>query len=179
MKPSIGRGDDGFTGLGSDKRLRKDDARVELCGALDELVASLGTARPLLRASPAAALESDVSEIQAVCFRISAATFGLRPAEDLVTELSGIEDRCAALESGLPAVHAFVLPGGSAPGAALHLARTVCRRAERAAAHTLAHDGLGKVALPILNRLSDLIFQLARAADHACGREDIRPREGG
>ncbi|MBN1419979.1 MAG: cob(I)yrinic acid a,c-diamide adenosyltransferase [Planctomycetes bacterium] len=179
MKRDIGRGDDGYTGLGPDKRLRKDDARVELCGALDELVASLGTARPLLRGTPAASIEPQVSEIQALCFRISAATFGLTPADDLETALASIEDKTVALESALPPLHAFVIPGGSAPGAALHLARTICRRAERAAAHTLGQDGLGKVAIPILNRLSDLIFHLARSADRACGREDLKPRDAG
>ena len=168
-------GDDGETGLFGGGRVKKDCARVEAYGAVDELNAVVGSAR-------AAGLPEDVD---AIVGRIQEELFVL--GADLATPAEGSArgDRVVRLDAGatealerdidrceeeLEPLAAFILPGGTPAGAALHVARTVCRRAERRSA-ALANEGsISPAILPYLNRLSDLLFDLARLTNVRAGR---------
>ena len=179
-------GDDGDTGLFGGERVRKDDARVEAYGTVDELNAVLGIARAQaedleLRDILAAfqdrlfAVGADIAtpmETATQRGRVSVE----RIAPERVEALELLIDR---FEGELPPLTRFILPGGSALAAALHLARVVCRRAERRCV-TLAHleeaaerPALNPEVVRYLNRLSDLLFVLARVANHRQGVEDI------
>ncbi len=162
-------GDGGETGLGDGTRVAKDHPRVAACGEVDELNAVLGLA--VLHAPADAALlrsvQNDLFDVGAdLCvptgdgLRVTAAQ-----AERLERAIDRVNERLEPLRS-------FILPGGSAAAAWLHLARTVCRRAERAVV-ALAHAEPVNPQAPIyLNRLSDLLFVLARAAN-ADGTADV------
>jgi cob(I)alamin adenosyltransferase len=171
------RGDSGDTDLAGGGRVGKDDPRVEAYGAVDELNAFVGIAA--LEALPESALL--IERIQRTLFRIGAALAtnpdvekkalaGMGAKAEDVVELEAAID---AADTELPALRAFVLPGGTRAAAAFHVARTVCRRAER---RVLALDRL--VSLPdasvrYLNRLSDLFFVLARQENQRAGVGDV------
>lgn len=173
MKIYTKTGDDGTTSLFDGTRVAKTHPRVVAYGTVDELNAHLGAAR-------AAGLDEDlggrVTHIQRDLFalgarladprhkiadRVAKATIGDADVERLEGWIDGLE---AELE---PLRH-FILAGGSPAGAALHVARTVCRRAE-ANALAIGQDEVEPVVLVYLNRLSDLLFVLARAANHRAG----------
>jgi cob(I)alamin adenosyltransferase len=170
------RGDDGSTGLFGGPRVRKDDLRVAAYGDVDELNSSLGVAREELSGD----LRKLVDELQSELFTLGAelATPDLQAAPKSVpricaadaTRLEGEIDR---LTAGLPAQTHFLLPAGSKPGALLHLARTVCRRAERTAVQLSRTEAVSVEALAYLNRLSDLLFVMARAANVRAGAQEI------
>lgn len=158
-------GDDGSTGLGDGSRIAKDNIRVESFGEVDELNAHIG----LLRAE----LESDhgsqaiLSEIQHDLFDLGGELCipGYRLLKaDCVDSLESEIDR---LNESLPMLKEFILPGGSRAASLAHIARTVCRRAERRV-HTLSQqqDNVGPLPLQYLNRLSDYLFVLARTLAH-------------
>jgi cob(I)alamin adenosyltransferase len=165
-------GDTGETSLYGGARARKDDARVDAYGEVDELNAWLG----LVRASHLdAALDAELATIQRDLFALGAQLADPRDAlaprvtkavidDGHVERLEQLIDR---LEDELPPLRRFILAGGTAAGAALHVARTVCRRAERRIV------GLEPAVDPVLvryvNRLSDLLFVLARTANHRGG----------
>jgi cob(I)alamin adenosyltransferase len=168
-------GDAGETGLFDGTRVSKADARVAAYGEVDELNAWLGLARATGADDEMSAyleqIQRDLFALGArladprrkIAARVEKATIG---AGD-VTRLEEWIDR---LEATLPPLRKFILAGGSPAGAALHVGRTVCRRAERASA------GLGGVepeVLAYLNRLSDLLFVMARAANHRAGAPEI------
>ena len=170
-------GDDGETGLFGGGRVKKDCTRVEAYGAVDELNAVVGSARA---ASLPDDLDSVVGRIQEELFVLGAdlATPAEGSArEDRVVRLDArateaLErdiDRC---EEELETLTAFVLPGGSPAGAALHVARTVCRRAERRTATLSGEGSISPAILPYLNRLSDLLFVLARLTNARAGRKE-------
>lgn len=177
------RGDNGTTGLLGPGRVPKDDPRLEACGTVDEAQAALGLAR-------AGGCTPGTGEILlAVQHDLSTLMAGLVAAGDADSPLAGgitaahvdrLEAWIAGLEAQVQPPRQFVLPGDSLPGAALHLARTVVRRAERLAVH-LAHEGLlanGQV-VRYLNRLSSLLFVLALFEDQAAtGRGPTLAREG-
>jgi cob(I)alamin adenosyltransferase len=165
-------GDTGETSLFDNTRVSKADARVDAYGEVDELNACLGAAR-------AAGLEPELSglleEIQRELFaigarladpshRISARVTKADIVDEQVARLEGTIDR---LEAGLPPLRRFILPGGGQAGSLLHLARTVCRRAERRIV-ALASP-VDPIVVVYLNRLSDLLFVMARAANHRSG----------
>lgn len=180
MKIYTRTGDSGETGLFDGTRVSKADARVAAYGDVDELNAWLGLARAAgapagLDANLAAMLEQIQRDLFAlgarladprhkIAERVTKATIG--SAE--VTRLEGWID---ALDDELPPLRRFILAGGSPAGAALHVARTVCRRAERAVVG-LAEGADGEVIV-YLNRLSDLLFVMARAANHRAGVPEI------
>ena len=170
MRIYTGGGDQGETGLFGGGRVAKDDARVEAYGTVDELNAALGLAR-------AAGLPEDVDPIvgrvQGELFVLGAdlATPESSRARDeqvvrldrgIVAALEADIDRC---EEKLPALTTFILPGGAPGGAALHLARTISRRAERRLVRLARETDISDQTLPYLNRLSDLLFVLARLAN--------------
>lgn len=170
-------GDDGTTGLFGGRRVAKDALRVEAYGTVDELNSVLG----LARAYGLAATHDDLAGIvQEQLFVLGAdlatphdamKSFPLpRVTPDDVVCLERAID---GLEETLPPLKNFILPGGTPVGAALHLARTVCRRAERVAV-MLAHEEpeIGPLPVQYLNRLSDFLFVLARAANHSAGAEE-------
>jgi cob(I)alamin adenosyltransferase len=172
-------GDAGETGLIGGKRVRKDDLRVAAYGDVDELNAVLGLART---EDGEAARSALLRRIQRELFALGAqladpsGRVGSRKAKALIgaRAIRDLEKAIDARQRRLPPLKAFLLPGGSAPGALLHLARTVCRRAERSIAALDRREKLDPRILVYVNRLSDLLFVLAREANHrASQREDL------
>ncbi len=177
MKIYTRGGDAGQTGLFGGDRVAKDDPRVQAYGAVDELNAALGLVVALdetgiLERPALIALQEDMFAIGA---RLAAADPERALRKGTVPELPAaritvLESWIDELTEGLPPLDAFILPGGSPLGAQLHVARTVCRRAERAIVGLVdEHPDLAGVILPYMNRLSDLLFTLARAANHQAG----------
>lgn len=168
-------GDKGDTALSDGTRVAKHDPRVEAYGSVDELNATLGIAR--LHAD--AALATQLSVIQNELFDLGAdlSRPGMeRDAEApypvlriIQTQVDRLETEIDAMNAALPALRSFILPGGSALAAHLHLCRTVARRAERRATELAAGGDANPVAVKYLNRLSDWLFVAARAANGAEG----------
>ena len=168
-------GDDGTTGLFGGVRVSKACARVDAYGTVDELNATLGWAR-----STGLPPEVDrvLGHVQEDCFRLGAflaAAPGKDPGIARLTEadVTRLERAIDRLEDGLPPLKTFILPGGCEGAARLHLARTVCRRAERALVGLAAHEALDALFVHWINRLSDLLFVQARAANAAAGVADV------
>jgi cob(I)alamin adenosyltransferase len=178
MKIYTRTGDAGSTALYGGTRVLKDDPRVAAYGEVDELNACLGTARAEaeMPGEIAAMLEHIQKDLFAIGARLAdpAEKIAERVTKAAVTDadvlrLEGWIDR---FEAELPPLRRFILPGGSSAGAQLHLARTVCRRAER----SVVSLGAANVEAPLLayvNRLSDLLFVLARAVNHGSGQPEI------
>ena len=175
MKIYTRRGDDGTTGLMGGGRVDKDAPRVGAYGAVDELNALLGVART---ACADEALGALLDGLQDTCFVLGAdlaspaggASKVRRVAEEDVASLEGLID---ASEAELTPLTSFILPGGSPAAAHLHHARTVARRAERLAVGLVRSGEVSGEALRWLNRLSDLLFVLARVANHRAGVADV------
>jgi cob(I)alamin adenosyltransferase len=172
------RGDAGETDLFGGARVPKDHLRVEAYGAVDELNAALGVAAA---ASGHADVRALAGELQSRLFDLGAqlaapdaerrAKSALPgPRDEHVAEL---ERRIDAFEAELPPLRRFVLPGGTPASAAFHLARTVCRRAERRAVALGHAESVDPLALRFLNRLSDLLFVLARLENRRAGLPDV------
>jgi cob(I)alamin adenosyltransferase len=170
-------GDDGTTALGSGGRLSKDALRVDCYGTVDELNSALGAARA---AGLPPAFDEPLARIQNELFHLGADLCVPEP-EKAAHPVPRIEQRhVAALEAlmdawaeRLPPLDNFVLPGGAPGAAALHLARTVCRRAERLLVALARAEPVGAWTIPYLNRLSDALFVLARAANREAGVPDV------
>ena len=180
MKIYTRTGDRGETGLMGGGRVAKDDLRVSAYGDVDETSAAIGVARA---AEPGGPHDDLLAGIQRDLFSIGGSLATPEPGrlkEAQQAKLRIPDGRIAALEAviddadrQLAPLTAFVLPGGTPAAAALHLARTVCRRAERAVVR-LSHDApVPDDIIIYLNRLSDLLFTLARLANHRAGRPDI------
>ena len=174
MKIYTKTGDDGTTGLFGGGRVRKDDARVESYGTVDELNALLGVARSLALSN---ACDGVLARVQVDLFALGAELACVPGKEEKIpmTRLAAgdaerLERAIDAAEEGLPALTNFILPGGSPQAAALHHARTVARRAERA---VIALGGARAELVVYLNRLSDLLFVLARRENHEHGVSDV------
>jgi cob(I)alamin adenosyltransferase len=168
-------GDDGRTGLFGGGRVGKDHARVEAYGDVDELNAFIGSARSV---EMMPRIDEILAPVQRDLFAIGALLATPHPdkhKEQL--EKARISDgRIAQLEQAiddgeeeLEPLKAFILPGGTAKASALHVARTVCRRAERAIIRLQHTDDVPQVVIVYLNRLSDLLFVLARVANRRAG----------
>ncbi len=169
-------GDEGLTALGSRRRVPKDDLRVAAYGTVDELNSSLGLA-VALGVSPRTG--ATLATIQNELFHLGSDL--CFPEEDKkAASLPQIEPRhVEALERAMDELNEslgplqnFILPGGSAGAAQLHVARTVCRRAERAVVSLAREEGIGAHVLPYLNRLSDALFVMARFENQQAGIED-------
>lgn len=185
MKIYTRRGDRGETDLFGGGRVAKDDLRVAAYGDVDELNACVGVA--------AAATEQDdlgafMHQIQNSLFDLGSQLATPRashqekyqlPTVDLA-RIEELEHEIDRLEGELEPLKSFILPGGSAGAAALHHARTVCRRAERSAVALDRAETLDPAIVQYLNRLSDLLFTMARVANSRLGREDVAwvKREG-
>jgi len=173
-------GDGGDTGLFGGGRVPKDHRRVAAYGAVDELNAAIGLARAL---DPTALGDALLDDIQRDLFAIGGQLASPEPAKvaKALAKAALSDERVAALERAIDSteatlspLHGFILPGGTPKAAALHFARTVCRRAERCVV-TLSREAppIAPSILPYLNRLSDLLFVLARGANAAAGRADV------
>jgi cob(I)alamin adenosyltransferase len=172
-------GDGGETGLIGGKRVLKDHVRVAAYGEVDELSAVLGLVKAHSRdgdlSSLVGSLQRDLFALAAQLADPSARVGSRKPKAALSSaRVRRLERAIDARERRLPALQAFVLPGGSRPGAFLHLARAVCRRAERSIVALARVDKVDPRVLAYLNRLSDLLFVLARYENHKSGEPEDR-----
>ncbi len=177
MKIYTKRGDQGETSLFGGAAASKASPRVEAYGEIDELNATLGLARAAL--SGDGELDAVLSGLQDDLFRLGAELSTPPGTENRASrplgadEIARLERTIDRLQEELPAQTHFILPGGSPAAAGLHLARTVCRRAERSAVRLRETEPVRGEALVFLNRLSDLLFVLARAANRRAGVSDV------
>jgi cob(I)alamin adenosyltransferase len=166
-------GDDGTTGLATGERVEKWNPRVESYGAVDETNAAIGVARLHCQADPD--LDAMLGRIQNDLFDLGAdlATperdkpLGWEPLRIVEAQVTRLETEIDAMNASIPPLNSFILPGGSALAAHLHVGRTICRRAERLIAELAAMED-EKVSAPALayaNRLSDFLFVAARRAN--------------
>ena len=165
-------GDTGQTGLLSGRRVDKDDLRVAAYGELDELNAALGVARAQgLDPSIAVSVARVQEELFSLGSQLAAAEKADHPAIPRVRAdwTGALEREIDAADAELPGLHSFIIPGGAAGPAWLHLARTVCRRAERALVTLARREPLDPVLAAYVNRLSDWLFTMARLANHRAG----------
>ncbi|MES2304499.1 MAG: cob(I)yrinic acid a,c-diamide adenosyltransferase [Gemmatimonadota bacterium] len=172
-------GDAGETGLFGGGRVSKDHPRVAAYGDIDELNSVLGMVRAT---APTDLYDALLETIQRDLFAIGGhlatpdperVRKALEKAElspDRVTEFERVMDEA---DVELTPLKAFILPGGAPKAAVLHLARTVCRRAERSIVHLAASSEVPELFIVYVNRLSDLLFTLARLANHRAGLEDV------
>ncbi|HEV8358833.1 MAG TPA: cob(I)yrinic acid a,c-diamide adenosyltransferase [Candidatus Thermoplasmatota archaeon] len=167
---ATGAGDQGDTGLADGRRLPKSSARIAAYGAVDELNACIGVALTHLAGPSAATLQRVQRELFDLGADLALAKGGPRITKEHVARLDGELD---ALEATLPGLKNFILPGGAPAAAALHLARTVCRRAEREVVALARAEPVPQDILVYLNRLGDLLFLMARAANIDAGRGDV------
>jgi cob(I)alamin adenosyltransferase len=177
-------GDDGTTGLADGDRRLKCDPRIEAYGDIDEANSAIGVARLSTRDLPD--LDAMLERIQNDLFDLGAdlATphsdkpLGYEPLRILAAQVTRLENEIDALNARLAPLHSFVLPGGAASAASLHLARAITRRAERRIVD-LQRQGetIGAPALAYVNRLSDFLFVAARVANND-GKADILWRPG-
>lgn len=171
-------GDEGTTGRPGGRRVPKTDPLVEANGTLDELNAHVGFCRQGAASGHLAELADALAAVQAdllTAGAVIAAVGADRPAAvSLGAEaVERLEGRIDAIAAQLPELTGFVLPGGTELACRLHLARTVCRRAERALVGArAAAGGVPASVAAYVNRLSDLLFMLARQVNHLAGRED-------
>lgn len=164
-------GDDGTTALGTGERVRKDGARVEAYGTIDEANATIGLARVGL-ADRDPRLDAMLSRIQNDLFDLGAdlcvpdrgEKLEYEPLRVTAAQVDRLESDIDELNSDLAPLRSFVLPGGEPAAAGLHLARTVCRRAERRMVELAAMDGepVSDSAIKYVNRLSDFLFVASR-----------------
>ena len=166
-------GDGGETSLGDGSRVSKLDCRIGAFGTVDELNSALGV---VLAGELPDAMRGPLERIQNELFDVGAdlsvpwgVTDRLRVEQAMVDRL---EADCDAFNAELPERRSFVLPGGTEAAARLHVARTLCRRAERDVLLGVQEVELNPLVLRYLNRLSDLLFILARAANAAAGRDE-------
>lgn len=176
MKIYTKTGDTGDTGLFGGGRVGKEDARVEAYGEVDELNACLGVAR----STGVGSMEPLLATLQDQLFTVGAvlATPAGSKAEKAIPKVksewvTAMEHAIDGFDAQLPPLTSFILPGGSAAASALHLARTVCRRAERRTVPLLRAGKIGPEVIVYLNRLSDLLFTMARFANYETGVTDV------
>ncbi|HEY6866447.1 MAG TPA: cob(I)yrinic acid a,c-diamide adenosyltransferase [Candidatus Eisenbacteria bacterium] len=175
-------GDDGTTGLLGPGRVLKCAPRVEAYGSVDELNAALGVARALdahgWLAGDLEALQSRLFALGAELATVEAAMLGsIERIGD--QDVAGIEQAIDRLDAELPPLKSFVLPGGHPLAAQLHLARTVCRRAERRLVELQQKEAVAPALERYLNRLADLLFVMARWCNQRAGVAETAWRGGG
>ena len=166
-------GDAGETGLGDGRRVAKDNARVVALGDIDELNSAIGVLLAEgVPEEPREALQSVQQDLLDLGGEISI------PGHALLAEerVSRLEQWLEAWNRTLPPLKEFILPGGSRAAAAAHMARTVCRRAERSLVALGRAETVGNPARQYLNRLSDLLFVLARVLNRDAGGNDVQWR---
>jgi cob(I)alamin adenosyltransferase len=176
MKIYTKTGDKGDTKLFDGTQVRKDDARVDAYGEVDELNACVGAAAAFLED---AVLKALLTDIQRDLFSIGAELAdprhrGSKTKSKLdAARIATLEETIDRFETELPPLRQFILAGGSPPGAMLHVARTVCRRAERRVVALAGQADVDLRAVEYLNRLSDFLFVLARLVNQRQGQQEI------
>jgi len=163
-------GDDGSTGLGDGSRVSKDSARVAAYGTVDEANSAIGLI-----------LAGDIPEdVRTVLVSVQHQLFDLGgelciPGHSAIlpADIDRLEQQLDAFNADLPPLKDFILPGGGMPAAHCHLARTICRRAEREVVTLAHHDAVRPEAIRFLNRLSDLLFVIARVLARASGHGEV------
>jgi cob(I)alamin adenosyltransferase len=168
-------GDTGETGLGDGSRVAKDHARIEAIGAVDELNCSLG----VLLCEPLAGDVSDLlTGIQHILFELGGELS--IPGYDRIQagHVTRLERELDHHNATLAPLKEFILPGGGRPGALCHLARAVCRRAERRLIALASKERVSAYCIQYLNRLSDLLFVLSRTLNHRQGHGDVLWQKG-
>lgn len=177
MKIYTKTGDSGSTGLFGGERVDKDDARVDGYGTVDETNAAIGVARAAGLTveidAVLAAVQSDLFTLGAELACVPGHEARLKLALLAGPDIERLERAIDAAEEGLAPLTSFVLPGGTPGAAALHAARTACRRAERRVVALRRSSPVRDEVIVYLNRLSDLLFVLARRANHAAGVPDV------
>jgi cob(I)alamin adenosyltransferase len=170
-------GDHGDTALGGGQRVPKDDARIAVYGTVDELSSSIGVA---LASGLDERLAGELQRIQNELFHLGADLCvreedkAKRPGPRIeVRHVAALESLMDALNEDMAPLANFVLPGGALGAAHLHVARTVCRRAERLLVTLMRHEAVNEQTLAYLNRLSDALFVMARWENHRCGVPDV------
>jgi len=172
-------GDSGTTGLYGGGRVPKSHVRVEAYGEVDELNAVIGWARTAVKdtwiVELLLLLQTDLFAIGAHLATPELADGRARPPlPELANErVSQLETWIDMADAELKPLKSFILPGGSQGAAALHVARTVCRRAERRVVALAASEPVDPFVIVLLNRLSDFLFAMARLENHRAGRDDI------
>lgn len=168
-------GDDGTTGLGDGARVGKDSLRIQVLGDIDELNSALGVA--LAEALPdhvramLVAVQNDLFDLGGeVCIPGRSALWDAHVAQ--------LERRVEVLREPLPPLREFVLPGGTRGAAACHLARAICRRAERSLVALGRHEAVSALSIQYVNRLSDLLFLAARTVNVQAGHPETLWRPG-
>lgn len=163
-------GDDGTTGLGNGTRIDKTDLRIEAMGDVDELNATIGL---ILTTDMDEALNRVFTRVQHDLFNIGGEL--ALPDQSILNEenVAKLEAQIDLYNEDLAPLKEFILPGGSTGAAYCHLARTVCRRAERTMIRLSRESNLNALSLQYLNRLSDLLFVACRVLNRAAGVQDI------
>lgn len=169
-------GDDGTTGLGDGSRLAKDSPRIEAIGAVDSLNSHIG--RILSHGAIPEAVRGCLEDVQHDLFELGAELClpGVTKIED--THLARLERELDGFNAELPGLKEFILPGGSMAAADAHVARTACRAAERTLVALARSEPGGDGGRKYLNRLSDLLFVVARVLNRAAGLPDVLWQQG-
>lgn len=173
-------GDDGTTSLFGGNRVVKTHPRIEAYGTVDETNAHLGVAQSLIADNPDTEQASEIlTRIQDELFILGADLATQEETKTQVPRISSshteaLEEDIDSLSPDLPALEHFILPGGTQAAATLHLARTTCRRAERLTVAAAELEPINQEAVRYLNRLSDLLFVLARWLNHTAGVEEAQ-----
>ena len=174
----VHRGDGGETRLASGQPVRKDDLRIECVGSIDELSSFLGLAVAALtqQTGQDSTMLACLRRIQRELYLLGAELArrdGPSGGESIGAEnVATVDKEVEAIDAKLPNLRAFILPGGGRAASCLHVARAVCRRAERQVVRLKAAETVGPHAIPYLNRLSLLLFSLARQAAAMSGTGD-------
>ena len=178
-------GDDGSTGLVGGERVAKDSMRVNAYGDVDEVMAYVGWANTVAQSLSREKLTSKLSIIQNELFDAGSelATPSGKAYPGMITlqesQVTQLEKWIDELVEGLPELRSFVLPGGTELNSALHIARTICRRAERSIITLGKSEEVSPVLARYFNRLSDLFFAMARYESHVANAAEILWKPGG
>ena len=175
MKIYTRTGDDGSTGLYGGGRVAKCDLRIDAFGVVDELNAQLGVVRtvelPVNCDAILSLLQNRMFDIGAELATPQAVEHGTAYLQE--ADVARVESWIDELETPLPALQTFILPGGTPAAAALHLARCICRRAERRVVALAQTSPVREIVIHYLNRVGDLLFVMARAVNQELGHADV------
>src|SRR3989344_1950655 len=175
MKPNIGQGDKGDTSLFGGAKVRKDECQVTAYGDVDELNSNIGFIRSLNKNNE---LDSLLEKIQEDLFvlgsQLASATENPNLPKLKNENVKFLEENIQKFEKDLPELRHFILPGGAQTAASLHIARTVCRRAERSIVELMKEKQFDDICIAYTNRLSDLLFTLARYVNM---KENVKEKE--
>jgi len=173
MKPNIGQGDKGETSLFGGKKVSKDDCRVTAYGDLDELNSYIGLIRSVnIHKEFDSVLEKTQEDLFVLGSQLSSVVENSRLPQLTKDKVKFIEENILKFEKDLPQLRRFILPTGTQTSSLLHVARTICRRAERSIVTLSKEKRVDENSIPYVNRLSDLLFTLARYVNKKENKEE-------